>query len=483
MAGQDKRIIELPAGDNILDSDFFAVDNNLTEGDSDAGSRKFQVKSGVRSVIERILTQDEYDELPSSKNTDGIIYYVTDTHKIYLNGAVYGSGGAGAVVDVLQNGISVLDEENVAHIKTYKEVTQAQYDALPDTKLSDGILYCITDGKSGGDSELSDDIKIALLNCFSNVVWTSNNGQSYLSALEEALYPEANLISITATFNQGQTVIYPTDSLDSLKQYLVVTGNYSDGTSETISNYILTGTLEVGTSTITVRYSGKTTTFDVIVSDIPIVYLYNWDFTQSLTDLVAGKTAVLSAGSGHSAPVQSSNGVEFTEATQRIYFGGDFSIRGKTIEYDVSYAHFEGNTSYHIRQLVLSNANSSGQNYYGMSPFVWRSGVGWSMYGYSSDSGTTRNWVNVWGDLSGSSQAVLDCMSGKTVKIVISADGNTTSLYLDDVLIGTQTGVNWRAGSTNGYMSFGSHATYSQSSGDQCYNLKLTGLRIYETVE
>ena len=333
---------------------------------------------------------------------------------------------------------------------------------------------------------ISEELKTALLNCFNNVVWINNEGQKYFDALEAALYPDADLLSITAVFNQGQAVVYDNDSLDSLKQYLTVTGHYIDGSTETILNYTLTGTLTVGTSTITVRYSGKTTTFNVAVTKHPIEYLYNWDFTQSLTDLVAGKTAVLSAGSGHTAPTQSSNGIEFTEATQRAYFGSDFSIRGKTIEYDVSYAHFEGNTSYHIRQLVLSNANSSGGNYYGLSPFVWRAtsgSQGWSMYGYSGSSGSERTWVSTWGNLSGSSQEVLDCMSGKTVKIVISADGNTTSIYLDDELIGTQTGVNWRAGSTNGYMSFGSHASYSQSSGDQCYNLKLTGLRIYDTVE
>lgn len=337
-----------------------------------------------------------------------------------------------------------------------------------------------------GGNVISEELKTALLNCFNNVVWTNANGQNYYDALESALYPDADLVSITAVFNQGSAVIYDTDSLESLKPYLTVTGHYVDSSTETILNYTLTGTLTVGTSTITVRYSGKTTTFNVAVTEHPIEYLYNWDFTQSLTDLVAGKTAVLSAGNGHSAPVQSSNGVEFTEATQRIYFGGDFSIRGKTIEYDVGYANFKGNTSYHIRQLVLSNGNTSGATIYGMSPFVWRAtsgSQGWSMYGYSGSSGTERTWVNTWGDLSGSSKATLDCMSGKTVKIVISDDGNTTSIYLDDVLIGTQTGVNWRAGSTNGYMSFGGFATYSQSSGDQCYDLQLTGLRIYDTVE
>lgn len=73
--------------------------------------------------------------------------------------------------------------------------------------------------------------------------------------------------SITATYTQGGTV-YDTDSLDSLKADLVVTANYSGGTSETVpaSDYTLSGTLTVGTSTITVTYAGLTDTFSVTVS-------------------------------------------------------------------------------------------------------------------------------------------------------------------------------------------------------------------------
>lgn len=73
--------------------------------------------------------------------------------------------------------------------------------------------------------------------------------------------------SITATYTQSGTV-YDTDTLDSLKADLVVTANYSGGTSETVpaSDYTLSGTLAVGTSTITVEYAGLTTTFNVVVS-------------------------------------------------------------------------------------------------------------------------------------------------------------------------------------------------------------------------
>lgn len=50
----------------------------------------------------------------------------------------------GTVTDVKVNGTSVVSSGE-ALIKSYKELTQAQYDALPSSKLTDGVLYCITD--------------------------------------------------------------------------------------------------------------------------------------------------------------------------------------------------------------------------------------------------------------------------------------------------------------------------------------------------
>lgn len=69
--------------------------------------------------------------------------------KFMMNGIEYlggGSGGGGGNVDdVYVNGESVLDGNKIAQVTSYKEVTLAEYMALPDTKLSDGIMYCIKD--------------------------------------------------------------------------------------------------------------------------------------------------------------------------------------------------------------------------------------------------------------------------------------------------------------------------------------------------
>ena len=119
---------------------------------------------------------------------------------------------------------------------------------------------------SGGVTE---EFKQALLDCFEHVAWIDDQGQDYYDALYAALYPPVDVLSISAVFTQGSAVIYDTDSLDDLKQYLVVTATMTDSTTQTLedTDYTLSGTLAVGTSTITVSYGGKTTTFNVTVTE------------------------------------------------------------------------------------------------------------------------------------------------------------------------------------------------------------------------
>ena len=131
-------------------------------------------------------------------------------------------------------------------------------------------------GKLWTEGGLSDEAKDALLACFEHVAWETPYGQTYLSALETALYTETHLVSITASYDQDRP-IYNIDTQEEayakIALDLSVTANYSDGTSETVTGYTLSGTLEVGTNTVTVTYEGKTTTISVLVlSYIPAEY-------------------------------------------------------------------------------------------------------------------------------------------------------------------------------------------------------------------
>ena len=130
---------------------------------------------------------------------------------------------------------------------------------------SDGKMWTTPGG--GG---LSDDAKQLLLACFAHVAWADEHGQDYYDALEDALYPPADLVSITAVYLQDRP-IYDTDDLDAIKASddLTVTAHYSNGTSVVLDDedYTLSGTLTVGTSIITVSYGGKTDTISVTVTE------------------------------------------------------------------------------------------------------------------------------------------------------------------------------------------------------------------------
>ena len=121
--------------------------------------------------------------------------------------------------------------------------------------------------------------RTALLDLLSHVAYIDQNGQDYYDALELAL--RAKLSYIVADYAQDHTV-YDSDSLDSLKagDELIVTAYYDDGSHIDLSDsqYTLSGTLTAGTSTITVSYNGKTTTFNVTVTTTRLYTLSNHVF-------------------------------------------------------------------------------------------------------------------------------------------------------------------------------------------------------------
>jgi len=88
------------------------------------------------------------------------------------------------------------------------------------------------------------------------------------------------IVSISATYNQGNKVIYTSGSLDDLKADLIVKAIYDDGSEPGISQYQLSGNLTEGESTITVTYGSYTTTFKVTVTAVTLTEI-RVAYTQS----------------------------------------------------------------------------------------------------------------------------------------------------------------------------------------------------------
>lgn len=159
-----------------------------------------------------------------------------------------------------------------------------------------------------------DQFTASVLQLAEKVAYIDENGQDYYDdiddsadALHSAMYPPVNLSSISAVYTQSGTV-YTTDTLYSLKTDLVVTAHYSDSTTAVVTNYTLSGTLIAGTSTITVTYGGKTTTFNVTVSAGDWGSDYTWLYKASNGELLSARTDLVTpTNTGATETISNSN--------------------------------------------------------------------------------------------------------------------------------------------------------------------------------
>lgn len=248
---ETKRISELIAAQDISDSDLFVIEQG--------GAAKKALGSVVKEAIGG-------SSLPSG-GTPGQVLTKT------ANGTEWGD--VSGLPDGGSNGQVLTKTSDGATWSDAGTPTQAQTNAA----LADYL-----DEHPEAVTNIPDRIKQALLACFQKVAWVDANGQTYYQNLYNA-FVNKEVLSIAAVFTQGSAVIYDTDTLDDLKQYLTVTANHDDSTTETVTDYVLSGTLAAGTSTITVSFGGKTTTFNVAVTRLEIkVYKGKGVSGTSITD-------------------------------------------------------------------------------------------------------------------------------------------------------------------------------------------------------
>lgn len=236
--------------------------------------------------------------------------------------------------------------------------------------------------------------------------------------------------SITAVFTQGDNVIYETDSLDTLKQYLVVTANYSDSTSAAVSDYTLSGTLTEGTSAITVSYGGKTDTFDAVISQFIGAY---WDYTL-------GRLPSLELD-GISTNLTNSPSVTFVEGTGIHYVGkGDSS--NTNVRYGCENYITARKSKFEVDFIVRSAQGTSE-----VVPFALSTRLSNGTTGVNTSVAVTGNGDHKFLNVEGSS-ATATRIPDKTWAFdteytlrIEYTDGGTQYFYLNDELIYSTTNV------------------------------------------
>ena len=322
-------------------------------------------------------------------------------------------------------------------------------DEIEFTQIGDTTKLIATTTPIGGEvTWASSDENVATVS--SNGLVTSEGvGTATITALcggtSAVCAVEVNLPnSIEAIYTQSSKV-FENASIDDLRDDLIVTASWLDGRTKTITDYILSGTIALGVSTITVTYGSLTDTFTVNVETTP---LYNWDFTKSIIDTINGNVAELLTGL-----TQTSSGLNYNSESQSVKLPLAYS-RGRAIEIDVTDFDIQDEMNHNVRFVMTSTAN-------GMLIWRWKETIGWSSYRNAWSS-------SIYGDLTDR-----NTFANSTIRIEIPSDGHPI-LYKNGVLIGTSS-IEFSDDTRDLYIG----STDQLSLGGNLYNVKITGIRIY----
>lgn len=210
-----------------------AVDAWLDEHSSTIGGLSYEAKQALMDCFENVAWI----------NDDGQEYYDA------LYDALFGTTPVTPTLDYIlavfnQGSAIIYDDASLDSLRQYLTVTAYYTDETSQVITNYQLAGTLTAGQS--------------------VITASYQGQFTTFTVNVTAAVEIDHIS--AVFTQGEATIWSDDSLNTLKQYLVVTAYYTDQTSVTVNDYTLSGSLNSSTSTITVTYNSKTTTFTVDVT-------------------------------------------------------------------------------------------------------------------------------------------------------------------------------------------------------------------------
>lgn len=259
----------------------------ITRTSSDGGECGAVIMKNGSSVITSVYDEADTDD-HFTLTCPTVIASLASGDVLSLNAAIVG----GSSESIYVNGASLLPEDVPAptSVVLIERLNSASGDSSSTESLAE-LAAEVQDAREGYDGTtyaslgaairsqvamamaqgIKESVKQALLQLASKVAYIDNGGSGYYQDLYDALY-EKDVVSISAVFDQTDVTIYQDYSLDQLKPYLTVTALYDDSSTGTITAYTLSGTLTIGTSTITVTYEGKQTTFSVTVSERLLLY-------------------------------------------------------------------------------------------------------------------------------------------------------------------------------------------------------------------
>ena len=307
-------------------------------------------------------------------------------------------------------------------------------------------------------------------NLFSNTLLEILFEGAYFADMKERLweaYLNVNRHKMSKLYaivnsNASSHDFYIGDNIDSIRPYIAVTAETTDGYTVAVKGYNLIGSLSGASNTITVKYLGFTATVTINAVTNPSGIVYDWDFTAGLKDLRLNQEVKLIGGAS-----QDSSGLRFNSAGQSVrFFDRTFKVSeeflNKTIQVHVSSFSTVDPVS-HYRFLLFADPNEFyNEAHYSdlfQTGIIYKKNDGWKSY------------FNGWRTSVFTGMTSPDAISGKVLSLYISNDGSMT-LYLDGTSKGTITE------KINAHDLFGM-ALGSTSTSSGVYNAVVSKVRIF----
>ena len=328
-----------------------------------------------------------------------------------------------------------------------------------DSLKTDLVVTGTYDDSSTATIPATDYTLSGTLTVGTSVITVTSGGKTTTFSVTVTAAP--TLSSITALYTQSGTV-YTTDTLDSLKDDLVVAAHYSDSSTQTVpaADYTLSGTLAEGTQTITVSYGGKTATFTVACTVNGWLYHFNQSLLSSGSeDFGLTGNAVYAAGRNgtdyaysHIIPTSgdvttdTQLGLKAVGLSKTPNFGGDFTISFWMATQINKYCHPYFQTIY-IAGSAPPNGYFTGVT---VNKNTWSADIagangrghsGFAIQGSSSSGKLIFRFSN--GDVTKTSQMALiypaDIDTTQWHHYALTRNGNTVRFFFDGELVVTAT--------------------------------------------
>lgn len=300
-----------------------------------------------------------------------------------------------STITVYYEGFTDTFNVNVTHMAGYYTIVNNLTGCTTNnsaTAIQENTSYTATITASAGYTLSGATVTITmggniLIGVFSNGTISIPNvtGDLVITVVASAV----TLSSISAVYTQSGTV-YDTDTLDSLKTDLVVTAHYSDNSTQTIpaADYTLSGTLTVGTSTITVSYGGKTTTFNVTVTETEVLSGY---VTVGNPAIDSSYRMTTSDGNFIKTPFNFDNNGKPWELRGKFHTDDASQPSATGHFYDIVNCVTANNASNRGILLEFNRAREGGQPLYLFNYFVSSVESTWDIWSHGADSFSIEN--------------------------------------------------------------------------------------------